>query len=66
MEWNYSFAYITQTIPWFLKRSYPENIIDEEREKSEILENCSKRPKVSKGVTYHPSLNCLSNTIDQI
>ena len=49
---------------WFLKRGYPENMIDEEMKKVKFSEEDSKKSKGSKGVPFviacHPSLNCLS------
>ena len=52
---------------WFLKRSYPENMIDKEMKKVKFSEKGSKQSKGSKGVpfvvTYHPFLNCLSRII---
>ena len=52
---------------WFLKRGYPENMIDEEMKKVKFLEKGSKKSEGFKGVsfvvTYHPSLNCLSRII---
>ena len=54
---------------WFVKRRYPEEIID--KEMSKVKFNFSKKinpkEKEEKGVplvvTYHPSLNCLSKII---
>ena len=52
---------------WFLKRGYPENMIQEEMKKVNFSEKGSKKHKGSKGVpfavTYHPSLIFLSPTI---
>ena len=52
---------------WFLKRGYPENMIDEEMKKVKSSEKGSNNSKGSKGVPfvviYHPSLNCLSRII---
>ena len=49
------------------KRSYPEDMIDEEMKKVKLSEKGSKKYKGSKVVlfvvTYHPSLNCLSRII---
>ena len=52
---------------WFLKRSYPEHLIDNEMKKvkfksREKTEN-SKLKGVPFVVTYHASLNCLQNII---
>ena len=48
---------------WFLKRGYPENMIDEEMKKVKFSEKGSSNSEGSKGVpfvvTYHPSLNCI-------
>ena len=59
--------YCTKMKSWFLKRGYPENIIDEEMKKIKFSEKGSKKSKGSKEisfvVTYHPSLNCLSRII---
>ena len=53
---------------WFLKRGYPENMINEEMKKVGFSEKGSKKSRGSKGVpfvvTYHPSLNCLSRIIN--
>ena len=53
---------------WFLKRDYPEDMIDEETKKVKFSEKVSKKSKGSKVVpfvaTYHPSLNCLSRIIE--
>ena len=47
---------------WFLKRGYPENMIDEEMKKVIFLEKGNKKSKGSKGVpfvvTHHACLNC--------
>ena len=55
---------------WFLKRGYPENMIDEEMKKVKFSEKGSKNSKGSKGVpfvvTHHPFLNCLSRIIIKI
>ena len=52
---------------WFLKRGYPENMIDEEMKKVKFSEKSSKKSKRPKRVpfvvTYHQSLNCLSRMI---
>ena len=52
---------------WFLKRGYPENMIDEEMKKVKFSGKGSKKSKGSEGVlfvvTCHPSLNCLSRLI---
>ena len=57
----------TKMKSWFLKRGYPENMIDEEMKKVKFSQKGSKKSKGSKGVpfvvTYHPSLNCLSRII---
>ena len=48
----------TKMKSWFLKRDYPENMIDEEIKKVKFSEKGSKKSKWSKGVsfvvTYHP------------
>ena len=52
---------------WFLKRGYPENVIDEELNKVKFSEKGSKKSKGPKGVpfviTYHRSLHRLSRII---
>ena len=57
----------TKMESWFLKRGYPENIIDEEMKKVKFSEKGRNNSKGSKRVpfvvTYHPSLNCLSRII---
>ena len=61
------YKHCTKMKSWFLKRGYPENMIDEEMKKMNFSEKGSKKSKGSKGVlfvvTYHPSLNCLSRII---
>ena len=52
---------------WFLKRSYPEHLIDTEMKKVKFksrgkTEN-SKLKRAPFVVTYHPSLNCLHEII---
>ena len=51
----------------FLKRGYPENMIDEEMKKFKFSKKGSKKSKGSKGVpfvvTSQHSLNCLSRII---
>ena len=55
--------YCNQMESWFLKRSYPDHLIDNEMEKIMF----KSREKIEKSklkhlpfvVTYHPSLNCL-------
>ena len=54
---------------WFIKRRYPEKIIDKEmsKVKSNFPKKIIPKEKEEKGVplvvTYHPSLNCLSKII---
>ena len=59
----------TKMKSWFLKRGYPENMIDEEMKKVKSSEKSSNNSKGSKGVpfvvTYHPSLNCLSRILKE-
>ena len=54
----------TKMKSWFLKRDYPEHMIDEKMKKVKFLKKDSNNYKGSKSVpyvvTYHPSLNCLS------
>ena len=58
----------TEMKSWFLKRDYPENMIDEEMKKVKFSEKGSDSSKGSKGVlfvvTYHPSMNGLSRIIN--
>ena len=57
----------TKMKSWFLKRGYPENMIDEEMKKVKSSGKGTNNSKGSKWVpfvvTYHPSLNCLSRII---
>ena len=59
----------TKMKSWFLKRGYPENMIDEEMKKVKSSEKSSNNSKGSKGVPfvviYHPSLNCLSRILKE-
>ena len=59
----------TKMKSWFLKRGYPENVIDEEMKKVKFSEKGSKKYKGSKGVsfvvTYHPFLNRYSYIIKE-
>ena len=52
---------------WFIKRGYPESVIDKEMKKVRFSEQCQKPKKVGKGVpfvvTYHPLLSKLSSII---
>ena len=52
---------------WFLKRSYPEHLIDTEMKKVKFKSREKTEKSISKGVpfvvTYHPSLNCLHKII---
>ena len=52
---------------WFIKRGYPESIIDKEMKKVRFSEQGQKSKKVEKGVpfvvTYHPLLSKLSSII---
>ena len=52
---------------WFIKRSYPESVIDKEMEKVPFSEQGQKSKKVEKEapfvVTYHPLLSKLSTVI---
>ena len=61
------FNYCTKMKPWFLKRDYPESMINEDIKEVIFLEKGSKQSKGSKRVsfvvTYHPSLECLSRII---
>ena len=61
------YKHCTKMKSWFLKRGYPENMIDEEMKKINFSEKGSIKSKGSKRVlfvvTYHPSLNCLSRII---
>ena len=53
---------------WFIKRGYPESVIDKEMKKVRFSEQGQKSKKVEKGVpfvvTYHPLLSKLSSIID--
>ena len=42
----------TKMKSWFLKRGYPENMIDEEMKKVKFSEKGSKKSKGSKGVPF--------------
>ena len=50
---------------WFIKRGYPECVIDKEMKKVRFSEKDQKSKKVEKGVpfvvTYHPLINKLSS-----
>ena len=52
---------------WFIKRGYPESVIDKEMKKVHFSEQCQKPKKLEKGVpfvvTYHPLLSKLSSLI---
>ena len=52
---------------WFIKRGYPESVIDKEMKKVRFSEQGQKSKKVEKGVpfvvTYHPLLSKLSSII---
>ena len=52
---------------WFLKRSYPEHLIDTEMQKVKFKSREKSAKSKLKGVpfvvTYHPSLNCLHKII---
>ena len=52
---------------WFIKRDYPESVIDKEMKKVRFSEQGQKSKKVEKGVpfvvTYHPLLSKLSSII---
>ena len=52
---------------WFIKRGYPESIIDKEMKKVRVSEQGQKSKKVEKGVqfaaTYHPLFSKLSSII---
>ena len=52
---------------WFLKRSYPEHLIDAEIKKVKLKSREKTEKSKLKGVpfvvTYHPSLNCLQKII---
>ena len=52
---------------WFLKRSYPEHLIDTEMQKVKFKSREKTEKSKLKGVpfvvTYHPSLNCLHKII---
>ena len=62
-----SLKHCTKIKSWFLKREYPEIMIDEEMKKFKFSGKFSNNSNGSKGdpflVTYHPSLNCLSRII---
>ena len=53
----------TKMKPWFLKRGYTEDMIDNKMKKSSFSENVNKKSKKSKVVPFHLSLNCLSRII---
>ena len=54
---------------WFLKKRYPEGIVDKEMSKVKFNLSRESKPKVKKAkgitliVTHHFSLNCLSKNI---
>ena len=52
---------------WFLKRKYPEKLIDNEMKKVRFfpvnLQNKKREKGVSFVMNYHPILNCLSKII---
>ena len=53
----------TKMKSWFLKRGYPENMIDEEMKEVKSSNNSKGSKGVPFLVTYHPSLSCLSRII---
>ena len=59
--------YCNQMKSWFLKRSYPEHLIDTEMKKVKFKSREKTEKSKLKGVpfvvTYHPSLNCLHKII---
>ena len=59
--------YCNQMKSWFLKRSYPEHLIDTEMQKVKFKSREKSAKSKLKGVpfvvTYHPSLNCLHKII---
>ena len=59
--------YCNQMKSWFLKRSYPEHLIDTEMQKVKFKSREKTEKSKLKGlpfvVTYHPSLNCLHKII---
>ena len=59
--------YCNQMKSWFLKRSYPEHLIDTEMQKVKFKSREKTEKSKLKGVTfvvtYHPSLNCLQKII---
>ena len=52
---------------WFIKRGYPESVIDKEKKKVRFSKQVQKSKKVEKGVpfvvTYYPLLNKLFSII---
>ena len=52
---------------WFIKRDYPESVIEKEKKKGCFSKQSQKSKKVGKRpqfvVTYHPLLNILSSII---
>ena len=52
---------------WFIKRGYPQSVIEKEMKKLHFSKRGQKSKKVEKGVpfvvTYHSLLNKLSSTI---
>ena len=52
---------------WFIKRGYPESVIEKEMKKVRFSKQGQKSKKVEKGVpfvvTYHPLINKLSSII---
>ena len=59
--------YCNQMKSWFLKRSYPEHLIDTEMKKVKFKSREKTEKSKLKGVpfvvTYHPSLNCFQKII---
>ena len=53
--------------PWFLKKKYPEKLIDNEMKKVRFFPPNLQNKKREKGVpfvpSYRPNLNCLSKLI---
>ena len=54
---------------WFIKRGYPEYVVEKEMKKVCFSKQSQKSKKVEKGVqfvaTYHPLLNKLSSVIQR-
>ena len=63
-DFNY---HILNMKEWFIKRDYPESVIEKEMKKVQFSQQGQKSKKVEKGVpsvvTYHPLLNKLSSII---